>query len=160
MSHLYLLRHAEAEPDARNDFQRELTDKGANQSRRVAHFLMSRDIRPEVVITSPVTRAKQTAERVCLQASLPMPVEEAFLACGMTPDTAFEELLAYTTKFDHVLMVGHEPDLSEFIAAAIGVHEPNSIKVRKASLIGLSFGRLTPGAATLEYNVPARMMKD
>lgn len=160
MSYLYLLRHAEAESAARNDYQRELTDKGANQSQRVGQFLARHQIQPEVVVTSPVIRAKQTAERVCLIASLPMPVEENFLACGMTPDTAFAELLAYTAKFDQVMIVGHEPDFSEFIAAAIGVHSAGAIKVRKASLVALSFHRLSPGAATLEYHVPTRMMKE
>jgi len=160
MSHLYLLRHADAEHETANDFDRVLSEKGARQCHKIAAFLSAHNLRPQVVLCSPVIRAKQTAERVCLEAQLPMPIMESFLACGMHPDTAFEELLRYSTKHDEIMIVGHEPDFSDFAAAALGLHDSDSINVRKGSVLGLSYHtKLAPGSATLEFHVPVKLMK-
>ncbi len=155
---LYLLRHAEAAPDASHDHDRQLTEKGEGQCKRVAAFLVDHRIAPELIMASPVVRARQTAEQVCRRAGLPEPLIQPWLACGMSPSDAFEELAAFLPRFESILLVGHEPDLSGFIGAAIGLHDPEGIHIRKGSLTGLSHGRLTPGSATLEFSLPVRWM--
>ncbi len=58
---LYLLRHAEAEPYRADDFSRKLTDKGERQARLVGAFLDEKGLKPDLILSSPVLRARQTA---------------------------------------------------------------------------------------------------
>ena len=59
---LCLLRHAEAEMLAANDHSRRLTPKGEEQAERVGKFCRKQGIEPAVILSSPVTRALQTAK--------------------------------------------------------------------------------------------------
>ena len=63
-------------------------------------------------------------------------VEVDWLACGMTAETCLMELKARQGSAS-ILLVGHEPDFSETIAAMLGVTIPAPIKVRKAALTGI-----------------------
>jgi hypothetical protein len=57
-----------------------------------------------------------------------------------------------------VLLVGHEPDFSETISAMLGLDDPASIKVRKASLTGVEVTDFRPGQAELHFLVPSKFM--
>ena len=61
---IILLRHGKAEPHGhpQGDAARALVPKGEEQSRRAGDFLRAAGILPEIVLTSPLVRAKQTAE--------------------------------------------------------------------------------------------------
>ena len=63
---LYLVRHGIAQERlggaVLNDSQRPLTDEGRAETRQVAHALRKLGVKAEVVVTSPLTRAKQTGE--------------------------------------------------------------------------------------------------
>ena len=61
---IYLLRHAEAEVLAASDHARRLTPKGDEQALRVGKFCHRQGIKPPVILSSPVTRAWQTANLV------------------------------------------------------------------------------------------------
>ena len=62
------LRHAEAEDVAASDFGRRLTTKGLEQAAKVGKFCMRNGFVPDLIITSPVVRARQTAERIATAA--------------------------------------------------------------------------------------------
>ena len=154
---LSLLRHAEAEPWSDGDFSRVLTEKGRAQSVAVGAFIRKKRIQPEVIVTSPVVRAVQTAEIVAKELEMGAPVVESFLACGMTNETAFDALSAYK-ELHSVMFVGHEPDFSNFVAAALGAAAASCINLRKASLTQLQFSKTKAGAATLEFFIPVRYL--
>ena len=154
---VYFLRHAEAEPDARRDFDRELTVKGLEQAEKAGKFFARNGLLPDLIITSPVVRARQTARIVAQRLGDIDLVEEPWLACGMRPETCLRELGNYANK-PAVLVVGHEPDFSQAIASLIGLHDPGNLHVRKASLTAISMPTIAPGAATMEFLVPARLM--
>src|SRR3954466_7196461 len=61
---LYLIRHAEAADPAEHatDEERPLTDRGRDQAKRLGAALARHEVRPAVVLTSPLVRARQTAE--------------------------------------------------------------------------------------------------
>lgn len=154
---LYFVRHAEADPDRSADFERRLTAKGREQAERVGKFCRRHELFPELLITSPVVRAKETAEILTKNIGEDIQiVESRVLACGMSPDELVGELTAYA-RFSRVMLTGHEPDFSRAIAYFLGMTSPEAIKVRKASLTCLELPRIAAGAGQLQFFLPARL---
>jgi phosphohistidine phosphatase len=154
--HLLLLRHADAVQSAPTDDARPLSDKGRAQAKRVGAFCSAQEICPDIILTSPFLRAEATAQIVGEELKSPV-TPAAFLGAGMLPHVAFEELRAYR-KFETVMIVGHEPDLSLLVAAAIGLSDNANLRVRKAALVGIELESVRPGAGRLEFLVPAKLM--
>jgi phosphohistidine phosphatase len=130
---LILLRHGKADdhnPDG--DFSRALTDKGREQARRAARLLKSAGMLPDLVLTSPLVRTRQTAEEFCKTAEIPGAITQSWLSCGCTPKTLFTELASYR-DFKRVMIVGHEPDLSEIIETTIAAAD-YTIQMKKGAL--------------------------
>jgi hypothetical protein len=75
----------------------------------------------------------------------------------MTPETCLESIAGFV-KFDHVMLVGHEPDFGEAIAACLGLPNPGALHVRKASLTAIEMPRLRAGVGRLEFSVAVRLM--
>lgn len=134
---LYLLRHGVAgqhgDPRYANDADRPLTKKGRRKLRAQLAGFEAFDVRPNVVITSPLARALQTAEVVVAGLGLTdRLVVDNRLAPGATTDGVIEILAKYQ---DHaqVMLVGHEPDFSQVAAELSGGH--GEIWLRKGGLI-------------------------
>ncbi len=126
---VYFLRHGEADwPDWQgSDDERPLTKKGKKELQRVAEFLAGHEIEPNTILSSPLPRAAQTAEIVADEFDLEVTSEPA-LAPGF--DSAkLAELLTQAAGQD-VMLVGHEPSLSEAVATLTGAN----IKLAKAGL--------------------------
>jgi len=136
---LILLRHGKAAPHGHplGDAARELVEKGHHQARRAAALLMAADRLPQIVLTSPLVRARETAETFCEAAGIPGPVVQPWLACGMHPELAASELCAFR-DFARVAIVGHEPDFSELAAWLIQARG-HAIEVKKGALAGIVF---------------------
>jgi len=153
---IYLLRHAEAEALAASDSARRLTAKGVAQAERTGRFCRKHEIQPGIILSSPVTRALQTAEIVagCLEGAELAVVPWA--ACGMSPTEALDELKAYD-KFSTIMLVGHQPDLGCLAAALLGVGDEGSLHVRKSLLCAI---KATPGLRRggLEFFIPVKFM--
>lgn len=109
-----------------------------------------------LILTSPVRRAYQTAQIVSNAQGAEMLIAP-WLACGMHPQGALEELRAHRNQ-NSVLLVGHEPDFSQFIAHLLGMPTNNAIHVRKASLTLLDLEIFRAGAATLQFSIPCKLM--
>ncbi|MEI8234702.1 MAG: phosphohistidine phosphatase SixA [Verrucomicrobiota bacterium] len=154
---LLLLRHADAVPAASTDDARPLSGKGVQQAQRVARFCKEHGLCPGLVLSSPFLRTEQTARIVAkaLDAEL---VLISFLASGMLPEAAMEELRAYL-RFDSLLLVGHEPDLSALAGALLGAGNSGAVRMRKATLAGLEVESLTAGGARLDFLIPAKLME-
>ena len=155
---LYLLRHAEAVDRAKSDAARELTEKGMLQARKVGKFCARNEIEPDLILSSPLRRAEQTA-RLASEEIKGSEVEVlSFLESGMQPEAALNKLKSYA-KLKSVMIVGHEPDFSRLICAMIGIASEPGIHLRKASLTMLTVRAFRPGAATLEFAIPVKLMK-
>jgi phosphohistidine phosphatase len=120
---LWLLRHADAEPHGtRVDSERRLTARGESQARLAGIALARMEPGFEAVLFSPKVRARQTAEL----ASAEWPEHDRALL-GVHPPLAggFDagqalDALAGLSPDAHLLLVGHEPDLSNVIAELTG----------------------------------------
>jgi phosphohistidine phosphatase len=123
---LFLARHAKAEP-GHPDELRPLTQKGREQARALGERLVPE--RPDVVLTSPLLRARETAEAVARATGAELRIEER-LAPGATAELVVEAIAGLG---DVVVTVGHQPDCSE-IAAALGAGE---VAFKPGAVLGL-----------------------
>jgi len=154
---IYILRHAEAEPDARTDAERCLTSKGRDQAKAIGRFCCQHEIYPEVILTSPLVRAQQTAKLVWKELGEKAKLETVeLLSAGMKPAAAFAALNKFSDP-GTLMLVGHEPDLSEFIAASIGGGS-ESIRLRKAGLAKLTLPEAKPDAGTLDFLLTPKLL--
>lgn len=113
--HVFLCRHAKAAP-GKPDASRELSREGREQARALAEVLASRDDAPVLVLSSPLVRARQTAEAIAQATGAALRIEER-LAPGATA-AALVAVLAEETG--PVATIGHQPDCSEIAQALTG----------------------------------------
>jgi phosphohistidine phosphatase len=113
---LVLVPHAEAAPGDPDEL-RTLTPEGHVQARKLGEQLRADGVRPDVVLSSPLLRARQTAAD--LGFGDPEPLEE--LAPGATAD---DIRAAIAGRGETVVVVGHQPDCSQITAALRGGEEP------------------------------------
>jgi phosphohistidine phosphatase len=111
---LWLLRHGEAVPhDEKPDFERELTDRGRDQSRAAGRALKALEVEVHLCFTSPKVRARETAELACAELGVE-PMDETSLTEGFDGHAALALMAAAGTD-QRVLAVGHEPDFSQVV---------------------------------------------
>jgi len=127
---LYLVRHAIAEergPRWPDDGRRPLTSKGIERFREVAAGLRAIEARIDLVLTSPLVRARQTADLLAaaLDPHPPVEVSDA-LAPGASP-RALAAVLS-RAKRARIACVGHEPDLGQLAAHHVGASRPLELK--------------------------------
>ncbi|MFU8892866.1 MAG: SixA phosphatase family protein [Luteolibacter sp.] len=155
---LLLLRHGKAashgHPDG--DFARALVEEGHAQARHAARLLSAARRLPDLVLSSPVLRARQTAETFCATAGLDAPLIQPWLACGMRPAEAIAELAGFR-EFRRVLIVGHEPDFSSLLEWLLETGS-GGIEVKKGALACI---HCTPPAqgGHLVFLVPPAMIE-
>lgn len=155
---LILLRHGKAEdvPSiGSGDFARALLEKGMEQSRNAARVLSLANFLPDLVLTSPVLRARQTAEEFCRSADMPQPLIQDWLACDMSPETALSELRAFVEN-KRIMIVGHEPDFSQLVQYTLGAS--GRVEIRKGSLTCLEIHPPSP-RGTLFFSFPQKLAK-
>jgi phosphohistidine phosphatase len=152
---LHLLRHAHA-GDAfewvGDDDLRPLTSKGRKQAERLGRFMCEHDIRPDVIVSSPLVRAVQTAEIVA--AELGMTVrKDPRLASGFSQ----RELWALLDELGarEPLLVGHEPDLSSLLSYLTDAPLP----MKKGALATVDLEtRLGDGEGVLCWLLPPELL--
>jgi len=126
---LYFLRHGEADwPDwSKPDDERPLTDFGKKEVRQLAKFLNRLKVRPDLIVTSPLPRALQTAEVAAEQLKAKVRQDEA-LEPGFGITQLRTVLKRHRSKV--LMLVGHEPDFSSVISALTGAF----LKLSKAGV--------------------------
>jgi phosphohistidine phosphatase len=126
---LYFLRHGEADwPDwSKPDDERPLTDFGKKEVRQLAKFLDRLKVRPDLIVTSPLPRASQTAEVAAEQLKAKVRQDEA-----LEPGFGISELRTVLKRHRSkvLMLVGHEPDFSSVISALTGAF----LKLSKAGV--------------------------
>jgi len=131
---LVLLRHAIAEEvcadDPGNDFARRLTLEGRRKLKRVLRCYARLGSLPPRIYTSPLVRARQTASQAGRFLDLPVLLSEALVPGG----DAFGWLRQCDEE--HLMVVGHEPDLSFLAARFLGLQFP-CFSIKKSGMVGL-----------------------
>jgi len=144
---LYVIRHGIAEDlePGQDDAERKLTKDGKKKLRRVAKGLRKQRFRFDRILTSPWTRARQTAER--LDQGDPMVTD----LLARAPRSELLSLLAG----DRVAVVGHQPWLGELIALlALGETRHGDVFDLKKAGVAILDGTPIPGGMTLRAVLP------
>ena len=109
---LFLVRHAHSHPGEPDEL-RPLSAEGRRQARELGARLS--DARPEVVLSSPLLRARETAAAIAEAAGSELRVDER-LAPGAGP----EDVLSAAAGVQTAVAVGHQPDCSEIAVSLTG----------------------------------------
>jgi len=134
---LYILRHASAgvrRPDPTIDAKRPLDKEGKEQCLIVARYLNALRIQFDVIVSSPLKRALQTASLVGTEVAYDSKIQihEALSPSGTVP--SFQSLVGTLSAYENVLVVGHNPNLPEFVGSLICAPRPASIRMRKGAV--------------------------
>jgi phosphohistidine phosphatase len=157
---LYFLRHGKAghvDPGDPDDDARELTDAGAAELKAAAAVWRRLNLRPDVVLSSPLPRALQTAEWLVRGLDLEPPEVVDRLRPGADWADMAQALAAHRDA-RRVLFVGHEPDLSSAVELLTGAR---AVRMRKGGLACVEFpGIPEPGAGELAWLVDPDLYRD
>lgn len=116
MIELLLLRHAKSDhPEGMSDFDRPLNKRGIKDAPRMGKVLRKTDLQPDLIISSPAVRAKETAEA-------------AAATCGYTDAVDFQQILYDGSTRDYIktiqsapadkkrlMLVGHNPHIEDVV---------------------------------------------
>ena len=159
---LYLLRHGIAAERGTghyaSDADRPLTTKGRRKLRRAAAAIRAMDLSIDVILSSPLARARQTAELIAKALHCRHRLElTELLAPGVSAAGLVRRL--NQLKPQSALLVGHEPDLSTLASRLLTGGDRLAITFKKGGLCRLSIERLRAGrCASLEWLVtPAQL---
>lgn len=140
---LYLLRHGIAadRENYTNDEERPLTNKGRQKTNMVAKRLYDLGLRFDAILTSPLVRARQTAE--LLQAvGLSSQVEESpYLAPSADIHLSLSWLDKWRSQVSNgkgLALVGHQPDLGRWAEILVWGEDKEKLTLKKAGIIGLT----------------------
>jgi phosphohistidine phosphatase len=145
----YILRHGVAEErgaDWPDDRKRPLTADGKVKTREVAAGLRALGVAPDAIFTSPLLRARQTAEIVAKELGLVSRLRETqHLEPGGAPVALFQAIREAAPAADAVMVVGHEPDLGLLASRLVaGDGEAVDMPLRKAGLARIEIDAMPP----------------
>lgn len=134
---VYFLRHASAgvsKNDPVKDEKRPLDREGVEQCGHVGRALAVLETRVDVIISSPLKRATQTAALIANELAYEGKID---LDPALRPGAAFPQFRDLLTKYGNqeaIMVVGHNPNLSEFLGRLIGGGSRTGIDLKKAGV--------------------------
>src|SRR5215471_14516839 len=170
MIEVYLLRHGIAaelgEGGVFQDADRPLTEDGLARMKIIANSMRKLNLRFNLILTSPFLRARQTAETVAASLELQNRMKicealapgRAFAGNGGANAEIFIQMGAY--QFDRVLLVGHQPDMSELASFLLTGNHNLNIEFKKGGLCGIQVASIPPrGPGLLRMLLAPRHMR-
>lgn len=166
---LLILRHAKSDWDsgAANDFERPLAKRGRKDAPRVGEWLYREGLIPQLIVSSPAQRARETALKVCkcLDVSKKDIVWDADIYDADLP--ALLEVLGRVPAASRVvLLVGHNPGLEALLRHLAGndIDEPDDGKLLPTATVARlempeDWARLEDGCAALIGIVRPKQLK-
>ena len=154
----YFLRHEIAvEPDewTGRDFDRPLTHDGIERMKFEARAIAALSLQLDVIVTSPLLRARQTAEIVADRLKLRDEiVEDERLANGFDAKR-LSEILGEHDKAEAIMLVGHEPTMSATIGRIVGDAQ---VELKKGAFAGVALSDASATRGTLSCLIPPKVL--
>ncbi len=160
---IYVVRHGIAidheDPKRPPDPERYLTEEGMEKTKQVAKGVAALGASPDLLISSPYTRAMQTAEIFAHALGYPRQKigRTDLLLPSAEPSMLFREL-AKDKQSSTILLFGHAPHVDELIAAAVGSkHHITALK--KAGVALLELKKVSPPSAQLLWLATPKLLR-
>lgn len=164
---LYLMRHADAGVPRENpvlDAKRGLVKEGKQQCILMAGVLAGLKAQIDVIIASPLKRARQSAQLVATEIGFESPI---LTSPALEPDgdfAALQQLISEHSGREGVLVVGHNPNLHKFIARIMGcngngnghISTTGSIRLRKGAIARVDMSKRP---AQLQWLIDPRLAR-
>jgi phosphohistidine phosphatase len=156
---LYLMRHADAGLPRTNptlDAKRGLVKDGKEQCMLMARLLNAFKVQVDVIVSSPLKRAMQTAQFVGTELGFDGKVE---VSPALKPDGTyvdFQKLLAKYSDREGVLAVGHNPNMFQFLGRLCTGNGGANMRMRKGSVARIDLDRHPP---QLQWLIDPRMAR-
>lgn len=165
---LWLLRHGKSDRDVvMDDFDRPLKKRGKQAAQRMGEWMLRQQLIPDLVISSPATRAIATATRVCAAIGM----DEQFIQQDKRLYFQGIEQLKWvlaecSANAGKVLLVGHNPDLEELLLDLVGeVNVPDMDKLLPTAALARitmpnDWSNLAAGCARLLSIIHAKQLPE
>jgi phosphohistidine phosphatase len=147
---IYLIRHGLAEERSEawpDDAKRPLTEQGMSRLRKSARGLARLGLSIDVILTSPLVRARQTADIVAAEFD---PRPHIVTAESLSPGATYQAVvtdLEKQSRRTRIALVGHEPGIGELAARLAGTRQP--IEFKKGAVCRIDLDTLPPGGPGL-----------
>src|SRR5690349_10216897 len=159
---IYILRHGIAVERGtsghKKDSDRPLTPEGEDKMHQIAEAILGMELKFDLILSSPFKRAEQTANIVAQELD-----EEVTFTELLEPDGNALELIGEINdeKPQRVLLVGHEPYLSQLISVLTTGGSDATIELKKGGLCKLTTDKLTFGhCATLNWLLTPKLLRE
>jgi phosphohistidine phosphatase len=157
---VYFLRHANAGTKRANpvlDAKRPLDKEGIEQCRYVGQLLNALDTHVDLIISSPLKRATQTASLVGNEIDYDQRIERAPALLPASDYERFRQLLLQIRDLEAVMVVGHNPNFSQFLSLLVsGGLNQRVVEMKKGSIARVEMG---PKRSVLNWLVTPRLLK-
>ncbi|HEY2844474.1 MAG TPA: phosphohistidine phosphatase SixA [Bryobacteraceae bacterium] len=156
---IYILRHGEAEmrEEGKADRDRKLTAAGKKDLKSVLKMARKMGVAPQIILTSPLRRAQETAAIASEVLHSKHVVETKTLLPGASPDQVWKEIGALP-KVESVLIAGHNPHLGSLIGLLLEV--ALMVDLKKGALMRITTqSRLGPPRGVLKWLITPRLAK-
>ena len=156
---LYLMRHADAGLPRGNptlDAKRGLVKDGKDQCILMAALLSAFKVQVDVILSSPLKRAMQTAQLVGTELGYDGKVE---ISAALNPEAGYIDFMKLIAKYsdrEGVLAVGHNPSLFQFLGKLVTGNGGANLRVRKGSVARIDLDRHPP---QLQWLIDPRMAR-
>jgi phosphohistidine phosphatase len=157
---IYFLRHASAGKNyvsPKRDEKRPLDESGILQARYVGRLLANMDIQVDQIVSSPLKRALQTASLAANELAFETGIQ---IDAALRPESEFEqfqELLGRYSRFDTIMVVGHNPSLSEFLSKTISSNSGTAhVDLKKGSVAKVE---MSGRSGTLEWLITPKIAR-
>lgn len=156
---IYVLRHGEAEERETGlaDRDRKLTAKGKRDLKDVLKMARKAEVAPELILTSPLRRAQETAAIAAEILGCKDVVETRNLLPGASPEQIWKEI-GTDYKVEKILLAGHQPHLGSLIGLLL--EAAIMVDLKKGSLVRIeTHGKLGPPRGVLKWMITAKVAK-
>ena len=162
MTHLYVVRHGIAvEPGTLGipDDDRLLTAKGEKRIRQIARGLVRLDLELDRIVTSPLPRARATAEIIADVLDARKIIEISNVLQTGSAAATIERWLRERTE-ERLMIVGHNPTLSDLVSLLVlGAIQPAFCDLKKGGIAALTRSPAASGLYEVNWIAPPRLIR-
>jgi phosphohistidine phosphatase len=147
---LYLLRHGIAVDriggDITSDWQRPLTKEGKKETSQVATALLKLGVKANAVVSSPLIRARQTADIIVevLAKGIELQITDSLAPGGMASD--LYKFLKPFSQLEEIFLVGHEPDIGRLAGTLLWAGPELNIAFKKTAVCRIDILDIPPSS--------------